>query len=1114
MNPMPSLPPDPADAPGLLRRIVAFFPAIAVALLALAPWHPGFAFALLPAFALYLMAAATGSRPEPVLAGWLRPLHGGAWLALALILALAAWLYWPAQRLLEGGGLGAVLMGSAGIGIGLVLVFRFAALPALLAEADEQTGLARLRPLAPLLLTGAHGWLCAIWIMALALATLALLWPALWPQTGMRSVALLAYALLLAPVLAWLALAASRRHLAQARAKVEQDLALQVAAQTPLTSYAPGPSVDAALYTAARAGRVDEALALLDMGADPWALPAADARDQRSLPMLAAVLSDLRLLRALIAAGVDLNLVQGGLTPLLAAVRDSYHGRPDAVLMLLANGADPRPADAEGQTALHAAARAADPAIAALLLDAGAPLDALDAQGVSPLGIAVGHGNVEVARYLLERRAGTEPRGGEPALLLAAAREDDEPAMLHLLLRHKARLDARGRLGRTALHAACLNSNLRIVEALLDAGANPDLADEQGVTPLLEAVRAGASACVERLAAAGVAPDTRDAHGRNALAIACQAASCDTATVKALLALGVDPQQPAADGRRAIDHAVSAGRWAHVALLDPGYVLPACLAENDEELQDAPPLMRLRLALDRESYATARELLPYALGTVAERVAFYLDQAPGLERGAAQVLADALDPHACDEDGQALVWQVLALGPGAGPALVALLEKGAAPVGHGSLARYLNAALLDAELRPDAETLALELLARGADPFGAGADGAAPLLQALRLDWRRLLDALLACGVDPETRDAHGVTALLLACQLDNEHAVRRLVVHGAQPSARTPDGQTAHGLALALGRPHLARWMDWSHWRLPRRALRDTDLVAAAQRGDADAVERLLDLGLSLNATDPQGCTALLRACGGGHVELVRRLLARGADAGVAANSGATCLSVALTARQREVVWALLENRVQVDQRLPGDITPLMIAAALGQHEAIGALLTHGADARASDSHGGTVLHALAQFGFGTRDAESVVAAWESLLAAYADINAINAVHETPLLLLLGASFEPGTACREDVILAQLDVLLSHGVDLRARERRGFGALHLAALHGLGRVVRRLLAAGADPDQRDVLNRRPAEIALMRGYIDIAGEFAPSAPAPSIARFLREPRDGDDPRY
>ena len=93
-------------------------------------------------------------------------------------------------------------------------------------------------------------------------------------------------------------------------------------------------------------------------------------------------------------------------------------------------------------------------------------------------------------------------------------------------------------------------------------------------------------------------------------------------------------------------------------------------------------------------------------------------------------------------------------------------------------------------------------------------------------------------------------------------------------------------------------------------------------------------------------------------------------------------------------------------------------------------------------------------------------------------------------------------------MILAQLDVLLRHGVDLAARERRGFGPLHLAALHGLGRAVRRLLAAGADADLRDALNRRPAEIALMRGFVDIATEFAPADQAPSLARFLREPRE------
>ncbi|MNP83371.1 hypothetical protein D3C76_1822970 [compost metagenome] len=52
-------------------------------------------------------------------------------------------------------------------------------------------------------------------------------------------------------------------------------------------------------------------------------------------------------------------------------------------------------------------------------------------------------------------------------------------------------------------------------------------------------------------------------------------------------------------------------------------------------------------------------------------------------------------------------------------------------------------------------------------------------------------------------------------------------------------------------------------------------------------------------------------------------------------------------------------------------------------------------------------------------------------------------------------------------------------------------------------------MRAGADPDLRDALNRTPREIAVMRGFIDIAAEFAPPASGQnmSMARFLREPR-------
>ena len=69
----------------------------------------------------------------------------------------------------------------------------------------------------------------------------------------------------------------------------------------------------------------------------------------------------------------------------------------------------------------------------------------------------------------------------------------------------------------------------------------------------------------------------------------------------------------------------------------------------------------------------------------------------------------------------------------------------------------------------------------------------------------------------------------------------------------------------------------------------------------------------------------------------------------------------------------------------------------------------------------------------------------------------------------------------------------------------------HLTAeadyLHGLLQVTRRLLRAGADPDLRDTLNRSPREVAVMRGFVDVAAELAPATAQPgvSMARFLRE---------
>jgi hypothetical protein len=234
--------------------------------------------------------------------------------------------------------------------------------------------------------------------------------------------------------------------------------------------------------------------------------------------------------------------------------------------------------------------------------------------------------------------------------------------------------------------------------------------------------------------------------------------------------------------------------------------------------------------------------------------------------------------------------------------------------------------------------------------------------------------------------------------------------------------------------------------------------------------------------------------------------LLARGANPGLAAHTGATPLSAAVSMRHGEVVDRLLAAGADLEQRLPGEVTVLMLAAALGLPDVCARLLTAGANVQAHDAQGLTPLHCAALFGFTARERPRLMALFDTLLLAGAESDAL-AGNVTPLLLLLGARAEPGTACDEDVVLTGTERLLDEDVALGAQDHRGFGPLHLAALHGLLRVTQRLLRAGCDPGLRDTLNRTPREIAVMRGFVDVAGEFAPIVSGVSMARFLREPR-------
>ena len=873
------------------------------------------------------------------------------------------------------------------------------------------------------------------------------------------------------------------------------------------------PVVDAValgreLYVAARNGRVEKALQLLEAGADPNLPPEPGARDRRGLAVLAAVLPDLRLLRALIERGADVNSMLAGMNPLLAATRDSWHGRPEAVMTLLTNGADPRATDADGNTPLHHAARSSDPGVAALLRDAGAEMDALNADGVSPLGTACGTGNWRLARFLLERGAKTEPVGGQPVLLAAAGTEEDDAAGVQLLLRHKARVDARDARGRSALHEAAFAGHAGICQTLLDAGADANARDGEGRTPLLDAARAGALVALEALVAAKAEVQASDGQGANALHLACAAEAPSAAMVRRLLELGVDPRASDAQGQAAIDLASAAGRWTLVAALDPQRALPVSMDEDDGAPDRPPPLLLRERLLDEAVDTQLAALLPLLARGDLDGLLCDADVAADPAR-VAWLLARGANPEARVRAAPMPVPAALARGTAGIDNARLLFARGASPAGAGGLASYLAACLTEGFTDARGEGFALELLERGADPYAASPAGDPPVALAVRLHWPRLLQRLVAHGVDLDARDSHGMSALHLAAALGRIDELKQLIAAGAAPDRRAADGQTPLGVALAAGRRDLAGWLDWRGWKLPRRPLQPVDVPAAAIVGDLDAVRRLLDLGLPVDATDSQGCSALLRAAGGGHRALVELLLERGADPALAANTGATPLSAAVSMRQLEIVERLLEAGAGLEQRLPGDVTVLMLAAALGLPELVARLLQGGADLHAVDAQGLTPLHCAALYGFTARDRTRLLALLDALLLAGADPQRTATGGATPLLLLLGARAEPGTPSAEDVVLAGVERLFDEDVRLDARDQRGFGPLHLAGLHGLLRVAQALLREGADPDQRDLLNRSPREIALMRGYVDVAAELAlpgnaPQAPV-SMARFLRE---------
>src|SRR5262245_40898014 len=141
-----------------------------------------------------------------------------------------------------------------------------------------------------------------------------------------------------------------------------------------------------------------------------------------------------------------------------------------------------------------------------------------------------------------------------------------------------------------------------------------------------------------------------------------------------------------------------------------------------------------------------------------------------------------------------------------------------------------------------------------------------------------------------------------------------------------------------------------------------DRELIAAATRGDAATVKKLIAQGANVNAKDEKQDSAFLLASANGHTEVVRLTLAAGADLRSTNRYGGTGLIPACHRGHLETVKLLLTTKIDVDHvnnlgwtalggaGIPGDGGPT-------NTEIVRQLLAHGASASIADRDGVTPL-------------------------------------------------------------------------------------------------------------------------------------------------------------
>ncbi len=360
---------------------------------------------------------------------------------------------------------------------------------------------------------------------------------------------------------------------------------------------------------------------------------------------------------------------------------------------------------------------------------------------------------------------------------------------------------------------------------------------------------------------------------------------------------------------------------------------------------------------------------------------------------------------------------------------------------------------------------------------------------------------LIDMGIDVNARNRNGHSALYLAVQDNNRSIGEKLLSSGADVFSTDSENSSPLRLALTWG-ADVEDWVLTSEVIIAQDGAGNTPLHYASEWNLNESLISLLEKGSDPNSQNNNGESPIYNAVKADNIDGMRILLESGTDRNLRNYLGDTVVHYSVRWNAQDAARLAVENGYDVNAKNLSGKTALHQAARSGNNDMILLLLEVGANIHAADTAGRTPLMDAIQ-AENISNVKLLIANGAS--ASIPEMYGRNAYHEaveTGNIELIRVINEAGgnPLARDTHGRTPLSLVLDKSItlveavlsgDVHLTDSDGNTPLHIAVINTTSdEVLQYLITQGYSPDRRNSEGKTPLLMATQKGALAIVEEF------------------------